>query len=264
MIRTAPVNHEGCSVTAPMMTATVLIGVLGLPVGWLLTTVVHRMRTRTGGSERPLALRYLLTALGTGVLFALIAWWSLAGPGRGLTAAAPTLGTVLTMAAILYLAAASIVLALIDIDTHTLPNQVVPPSYLIGGVLLVAAALSQGDYGRLAGAGVGLAVLWSLYFLLAILSPGGMGFGDVKLAGLLGLYLGWLGWGPLVVGAFSAFLLCGCFALALLVTRRVGRSGGIPFGPWMLSGAWLGTLAGASIWDAYLGSMQLTLTPPVG
>jgi leader peptidase (prepilin peptidase)/N-methyltransferase len=69
--------------------------------------------------------------------------------------------------------------------------------------------------------------------------PAGMGYGDVKLAGLLGLYLGWLGWGPVLVGTFTGFLLGGLVGVALLVTRRAGRRTAIPFGPFMLGGAML-------------------------
>jgi leader peptidase (prepilin peptidase)/N-methyltransferase len=93
--------------------------------------------------------------------------------------------------------------------------------------------------------------------VLALARPDGMGFGDVKLAGVLGLYLGWLGWGALVVGAFGAFLLGGVFSLVLLAAGRVGRKSGIPFGPWMLAGAAVGTLFGSALWDAYLALVGL-------
>jgi leader peptidase (prepilin peptidase)/N-methyltransferase len=124
-------------------------------------------------------------------------------------------------------------------------------------VFLGSAALSAGDYDRLLGAGIGLATMWLGYFLMALVYPGGMGFGDVKLAGVLGLFLGWLGWGPLIVGSFAAFLLGGAFAVVLLVSRRVSRKGGIPFGPWMLLGAWVGIVAGDTLWTSYLALFGL-------
>ena len=89
--------------------------------------------------------------------------------------------------------------------------------------------------------------------LLVVVYPAGMGFGDVKLAGLLGLYLGWVGWGAVLIGAFAAFLLGGVFSIGLLVTRRATRGSGIPFGPWMIAGAAVGIAVGRPVWDAYLG-----------
>jgi leader peptidase (prepilin peptidase) / N-methyltransferase len=87
--------------------------------------------------------------------------------------------------------------------------------------------------------------LFALYFALALAYPGGMGFGDVKLAGLLGLYMGWISWGSVVVATFSAFLLGALVGGVLMGARRVNRKSAIPFGPFMLAGA-LGALFFAS------------------
>ena len=154
--------------------------------------------------------------------------------------------------ALLYLAAVSVVLGLIDIDTHTLPNRIVLPSFLIGIVLLGTATFVSSDYSALIRAGIGSAALFLAYGILAFAYPGGMGFGDVKLAAVLGLYLGYLGWSQLVVGAFAAFLIGGLFGLALMAFRRANRKTSIPFGPWMLTGAWGGALVGAPIAHGYL------------
>ena len=115
----------------------------------------------------------------------------------------------------------------------------------------------MGDWPALVRAAIGLASLFAFYLIAALSYPGGMGFGDVKLAGVLGLYLAWLGWGEFAVGAFAAFLLGGLFAVVLLVTRRVERTGGIPFGPWMLAGAWVGVFAGGTVATAYLTLLGL-------
>ena len=146
---------------------------------------------------------------------------------------------------------------MIDLDTHTLPNRIVLPAYLVAAVLLTAAAALTGSPERLLTALAGAAALFGLYLILALAYPGGMGLGDVKLAGVLGMYLGWLGWAPLVVGAFSAFLLGGLFSLVLVVTRRANRKSGIPFGPWMLAGAWLGIFGGDTIATWYLSLFGL-------
>jgi leader peptidase (prepilin peptidase)/N-methyltransferase len=223
-------------------------------VSWLT------LRGRCRDCRAPISIRYPLVELGTALFFALVAGWALAAPPDNPVTTrsnAELAGLALSDIAFFYLAAVSIALALIDLDVHRLPNKIVLPAYVVGAVLLGSAALITGDYERLLGAGIGLATLWLAYFLMAILYPGGMGFGDVKLAGVLGLFLGWLGWGPLIVGSFAAFLLGGVFAVVLLVSRRVTRKGGIPFGPWMLLGAWVGIFAGDTLWSSYLALFGL-------
>lgn len=200
--------------------------------------------------------RYPLVELGTGIAFAgVVVWFVVAGASAGSAAgvgSVAAVGPILELVAFLYLAAVSVALGLIDLDTHRLPNSIVLPSYLVGIVLLGATALLGGDYSALLRAGIGMAALWLAYLLMALAYPGGMGFGDVKLAGVLGLFLGFLGWGPLVVGAFAAFLLGGLFSIGLLVARKANRKSGIPFGPWMLAGAWVGILVGSQVWGGYL------------
>ena len=100
-----------------------------------------------------------------------------------------------------------------------------------------------------------MTVLYCFYLALRLLRPGGMGGGDVKLAGVLGLYLGWLGWGSLAVGAFAAFFFGGVFGLALMAFGRAGRRTAIPFGPWMIAGAWAGILAGGPLSEWYIGRL---------
>ena len=232
------------------------------------------LRGKCRDCAEPISKRYPLVELGTGLAFvAVTAWWVIDG---GLDTAAgglldhrsaplslatrPTetaIASVVVLVAFLYLAAISVVLALIDLDVHKLPNAIVLPSYLVVGVLFAAAAALSGDWGALLRAAVGLAGMWVFYLILALVRPGGMGFGDVKLAGVLGAYLGWLGWGPLAVGAFAGFVLGGLFAIALIVLRRAKRTSGIPFGPWMLAGAWVGIFFGAPLFSGYLTAIGL-------
>ena len=199
-------------------------------LSWLLL----RGRCRDCGAG--ISLRYPLVEAGTAVLFGLVA---LHVP-------------VWAVPAYAYLAAIGVALALIDLDTHRLPNAIVLPSYPVLVTLLVLASWGGGDWGSLGRAAVGGVALWLAYFAMCLVYPQGMGFGDVKLAGLLGAALAWLGWGPFAVGAFGAFLLGGIFSIGLLVTGRASRGTGIPFGPWMLAGAGLGVAVGAPLWDAYL------------
>ena len=214
------------------------------------------LRGRCRDCQAPISPRYPMVELGTGVVFAVVAVWVFSTDGfgwAGVTTHDNTLAIqLILLVAFLYLAAISIALAMIDLDTHTLPNKILLPAYPVAAVLLTAAALVAGEPGRVLTAFIGAAALFGLYLALALISPGGMGLGDVKLAGLLGLYLGYLGWGPLIVGAFGAFLLGGVFGLLLLATRKAKRRSGIPFGPWMLLAAWLGVFFGDQIAIGYL------------
>ena len=207
--------------------------------------------------SEPISLRYPAVELATAVFFAGVTFWFLSTSPEGwLQLGAPWTGWVavgLGLIAYLYFAAISIALALIDLDVHKLPNAIVLPAYLVCGGLLGAAALVVGDLESLLGALVGMVVLYGAYLLMALLYPGGMGFGDVKLAGVVGIVLGWLGWGELAVGAFGAFVFGGIFAVALMIGGRAGKKTAIPFGPWILVGCWVGIFVGGDVFAWYLG-----------
>lgn len=131
-------------------------------------------------------------------------------------------------------------LVVVDARTHRLPNRIVLPT-LAGTVLLaVVDAVCTGSGAALIRAGGGLLILGGFYLVLRLLSRSGMGGGDVKLAALIGLVLGWHGWTSLAVGAASAFVLGALYALTLILLRRADGSTRIAFGPWMILGAVLG------------------------
>jgi leader peptidase (prepilin peptidase)/N-methyltransferase len=143
--------------------------------------------------------------------------------------------------AYLYLGAVGAALTLIDLDVHRLPDLIVLPSYPIVFVLLLVPTVVSGQWGALLRAVLAGLALFVLYLVLALVSPGGggLGFGDVKLAGVLGLLLGWLGWSPVVVSVLAAFVIGGVIALILLLVGKASRSSHIAFGPSMILGAWL-------------------------
>jgi len=196
-----------------------------------------------------ISVRYPIVEAFTGMVFAVVTWRILRDASLSTGEWWPLLPLLI---AFLYFAAISIVLTLIDLDTHRLPNSIVLPSYLVGGALLTITAALSGEWASLARAGVGMVVLYVLYYLLRMARPGGMGGGDVKLAGVIGLYLGWVGWGALAVGAFSAFVFGGVYGIVLLLLRRAGRKTAIPFGPWMILGAWTGLFTGEPIGRWYV------------
>jgi leader peptidase (prepilin peptidase)/N-methyltransferase len=139
--------------------------------------------------------------------------------------------------AFLLLAVVGVLLAVVDLQHRLLPNRVVLPALAAGTALLLLPALADGAWDALLRAVLGAAALFAAYLVLALASPGGLGMGDVKLAALLGLYLGWLGWAAVVLGALAGFVVQAVVALALLAARRIGLRGELPFGPAMLAGA---------------------------
>jgi leader peptidase (prepilin peptidase) / N-methyltransferase len=221
-------------------------------VSWLV------LRGRCRDCAAPISVRYPLVELGGAIAFGLVAWRFVPDIAGAFTAGAVTgaVAGLLVLVAFLYLAAISLALALIDLDTRRLPNVLVLPMYAVGAVLLTAAAAVSGRWDLLAAAAIGMAGLGLGYLLLAVVRPGGMGMGDVKLAGALGLFLGWLGVETLLVGAITGFLLGGGAGVVMLL-RGAGRKASLAFGPWLLAGAWVGILAGPLIATAYLGAFGL-------
>ena len=251
-----------------------LVGMLGLAVGSFLNVVIWRvprgesivrpasacprcghairswdnvpvlswlvLRGRCRDCAAPISIRYPLVEGVTGALFVVLTL---------------VVGMSWVLPAVLYVAAIGVALTLIDVDVQRLPDRIVLPSYPVVAALLVLASWNPGgdaDWGALGRAAIGSAGLFLLYFAAALAYPSGMGFGDVKLAGVLGMLLAWFGWGTFAVGAFGAFVLGGVFSVGLLLAGRAQRKSGIPFGPWMIGGTLLGLVVGETLWSAYL------------
>ncbi|MFD3519664.1 prepilin peptidase [Streptomyces sp. NPDC058653] len=145
----------------------------------------------------------------------------------------------------LLLAPFAVLLALVDRNVHRLPDQLTLPLAVAAAVLLGIAAPLPEEGGSWPTALLGGLALGACYFVLFVINPNGMGFGDVKLALSLGVVLGWYGWVVLFIGAFAGFLLGSVYGIGLMVLRRASRKSAIPFGPFMISGALLGLLLGA-------------------
>ena len=155
---------------------------------------------------------------------------------------------------LLLLVPVGVALAVVDWRTRLLPTRVVLPAYaLVGSPALVAGGLA-GDWSSLVRGLWGLLLARGFFWLLWLVYPRGMGFGDVRLAGVLGLALGLLGWGHLALGIYAGFVLGGVAGL-LLTALRVVERGAYPFGPFMLVGALGGVLGGGVLTDYYLGRL---------
>ena len=205
-------------------------------VSWLL------LRGRCRTCHEPISARYPLVELLTAVMFALMAW---------------RFGLAWDLPAYLYLAAVGVALAAIDLDTKRLPNVIVLPSYPVAAVLFLLPAVLEGQWDDYVRAIAGAAALFGVFFLLALIYPAGMGFGDVTLAGVLGAYLAWLGWAAVVVGGFLGFALGAVVGVAMMVAGRAGRRTALPFGPFMLLGALLAIFLAEPLSQWYLGLVGL-------
>jgi leader peptidase (prepilin peptidase)/N-methyltransferase len=203
-------------------------------LGWLL------LRGRCADCAAPISVRYPLVEAATGVAFVLVTW------------RLHSLDRLPGLPAWLYFTSIAIALAAIDLDCHRLPNAIVLPSYPVLALLLAGPALWQQDYPALLRTAIGAAALFGGYFALALAYPKGMGFGDVKLAGLIGGMLGWLSYSALLVGAFAAFVLGGVAGIAVIASRRGTGKTPLPFGPFMLAAAALALWLAQPILDSYL------------
>lgn len=248
-----------------------LAGVLGLLVGSFLNVVIHRvpaglslvspgsacpacahpvrpydnvpvvswlvLRGRCRDCAAPIAVRYPLVELATGLLFAVVAW---------------RFGSTPYAAAGLVVAAAGVALFMIDLDHRRLPFAITCATAAGAAIALGIDVVRHGAAPlpvALAAAAAWLAVYGGIWLVTA---GRGMGLGDVALAPVLGLVLGWLGWGPALVGLGAGFLVGAVVGVALLATGSAGARSRVPHGPFLLTGAALGMLAGDPLAAAYL------------
>jgi leader peptidase (prepilin peptidase)/N-methyltransferase len=202
-------------------------------LGWLM------LRGRCADCRAPISIRYPLVELTTCLLFVAVALQL------------HQLHSLAALPAYLYFSAMGITLALIDFDVHRLPNSIVLPSYPVLALALTLTAVFQDQPEALVRAGIGGLALFILYFLMAFAYPAGMGMGDVKLAGIVGAMTGFLSFSALLVGAFSAFLIGGLVGASVLATGRGTRKSRIPFGPFMILGAFVAVFAAAPIAHLY-------------
>lgn len=189
-------------------------------VSWLL------LRGRCRRCGEAISSRYVVVEVLTGALFAGVA---------------ARIGSVAVLPADLVAVAALVALSAIDVELLRLPSRIVYPSLVIAGSLLIVAATFDSAWGQLVSAIVCAVVWFALFFVLNLVAPRALGFGDVRLAPLLGAVLGWFGWRYVVAGFFTANLVGAVVGVALLVAGKVGRRQPIPYGVFLATGT-IGTL----------------------
>ncbi|MFC2177090.1 prepilin peptidase [Actinomycetota bacterium] len=211
------------------------------PLGWrdnipLVSWVILRGRCRHCRAR--ISIRYPIVEGVTAALF---------------TATVVVIGAQWVLPAYLWFVGVTVALTLTDLDHKLIPNRILFPSSIAGAILLGVGALIDGEAASFGRALLGATAYFVSLLVVALIAKGGFGFGDVKLAWFLGLYAAYLGWGELLVAIFMPFAIGGVASILLLVTRIKGRKDAIPFGPYMVIGAYLAVVAGQQIVDWYLG-----------
>jgi leader peptidase (prepilin peptidase)/N-methyltransferase len=202
-------------------------------ISWFL------LKGRCRDCETPISVRYPIVEVATGALF---------------VAAVFIVGLEPVLPAYLWFVGVSLTLVLTDLDVKRIPNRILYPGVVVGMVALFVGAVIDGElvaFGRAVGGG---AVYFGLFLVLALIARGGFGFGDVKLAFLLGLFLTYQSWGVLGAGIALGIAIGGAIAIILLVSGKAGRKAKIPFGPAMVFGAYLALAVGQELSDWYLGA----------
>jgi leader peptidase (prepilin peptidase)/N-methyltransferase len=212
----------------------VLALLFGLAVGSFLKTVIL-----PSGDKVPVGIRLPLIEVGTGLLFAALAW------------RLDRLELLSALPAYCWFASVGIALVLIDLQQRKLPNAIMLPAYPVLAGLLVVSAAWHHDWAPLVRAGLGAVALFASFIVLALLVPGGMSWGDIKLSGLVGGALAYLSWSALVEGAFCAFLLGAVVGVIMLATKRNGRRKALPFGPFLIIGGVLAIFTAGPVTEAW-------------
>ena len=220
------------------------LGVSGLALGNLLVIGVERIPAR----QPLLAARFPELARAWRDPMGLVVVLATAGLFSGLAA---RIGDEWELPAYLVLAAGLVLLSAIDLRHYVLPNRIVLPLAVISLALLGIAAVANHDgdaFLRALGCGAGAFVA---FLLLHLVSPRAMGFGDVKLAFVLGLDLGWLGVGETILGLFLGFVYGAIIGVLLIATRLRSRKDHVPFGPFLAAGTLTAVLIDDVILDWY-------------
>ncbi|MCP3938305.1 MAG: prepilin peptidase [Actinomycetia bacterium] len=255
------------------MIVPVVSGFYGLLIGSFLNVVIHRV-PREESINHP---RSHCPACGTAIAWfdnvPFISWLVLRGRCRGCSApisprypivealsaatfvvVAMAVGAAWILPAFLVFAAVLIALSGIDIDTRKIPNRLLYPAVAAAIVLLGGGALLDSAADRLLWAAAGAALGFTILFAIWFIAPGGMGYGDVRLSGYIGLHLGYFGLGHVALGLFVGFLLGAVVGVVLMAVGGRSRKSAIPFGPFLAAGAVFALAVGDPILDAYLGA----------
>ena len=207
----------------------IVCAVVGVPVGMFLNVVIDRIP-----DKEPLR-----PALPPGRPKSAVEWWVVAGTAALFAALGVRFGADWALPAYLVLAASLLSISVIDLRLQIVPNRIVYPTLAVAIPLLLGAALLHHDNGAIGTAAIGSIGAWVFLLVVHLIQPGGMGFGDVRLAAILGMYLGFLGVRLVLWGMLAGFLLGAVIGLGLIVFGGRGRKEAVPFAPFLAAGTLL-------------------------
>lgn len=141
----------------------------------------------------------------------------------------------------------------IDLDHHIIPSRIIYPATGASVALLAIASGADHDWHRYQDAVIGGVLALTTLYLIHIAAPRGMGFGDVRLAGLIGLNVAWLGLAHVAVALFAGFLLGAVVGVGLMAVGVASRKSRVPFGPFLAAGAVVSVLWGTPLVHWWLG-----------
>jgi len=202
----------------------------------VVSYVLLRGRCRACGAHIP--PRDAMLELGTGILFVLLAW---------------RLTSAWALPAFCVLGASLVAISAIDVEHMRIPSTLVYVTAALGALLLVLASAGTHRWSALAAAAIGGAAAFAVFFALFYAVPKGIGFGDVRLAGLCGGFLGWIGYREVVLAFLVSFVVAGVPAAVLLAMHKVQRRTQVPFGPALAAGTVITVLFGPPILHAWAG-----------
>ena len=214
-------------------------------VGWLI------LKGKCFDCGAPISPRYPLVELGTGLLFAAVAIRFAGFDTSSPSGSDYSTNGLQVLPAYLVFAALGVALTGIDLDVRRLPNVLVLPAYPVLAALLAIDADGPRALRAVEG-GVGL---FAFFFVIAFAAPGAMGFGDVKLSGLIGAMAAYVSWGTFLTAAFGAFFFGAVLGVALILVRGAGRKTAVPFGPFLILGVWVALLGAGQLGEAYLNAL---------
>jgi leader peptidase (prepilin peptidase) / N-methyltransferase len=177
-------------------------------------------------------------------------WWTAAASAVAAGLLGARVGWHPALLFLVYLVPVCVALSVVDWRTRYLPTRLIAPSYVVVGALAVLASALTGDWYALETSVIGWLASFAVFWLMWFLVPRGMAYGDVRLAGLLGMALGWLGVAPLVLGLYTAFII-GAIGGLVLSRLRIFHRRHYPFGPFLALGAWLGAVFTGQLAAAY-------------